>query len=134
MHILMSRSTLSPEFNEIFVERRPIRIPLTLFWIGSSTQNIHQAIKSSSISFTSLTCQIHNSSGHYVINGPNCSGDYDCAGHCNLFLSILLLQWFCDKPEDVSLDSGAKCGVSGAHVRFKKYDIEIDRGKSFKKF
>ena len=67
------------------------------------------------------------------------SGDYDCARHSNLPLSMpgflcnlpLSISGFCGKPGEVSLESSR---VSGRCGRFKKYDIETDRGKSFKNF
>ena len=67
------------------------------------------------------------------------SGDYDRARHSNLPLSMsgflcnlpLSISGFCDKPGEVSLESSR---VSGKCGRFKKYDIETDRGKSFKNF
>lgn len=62
--------------------------------------------------------------------------------HSNLPLSIsgflgnlpLSMSEFCDKPGEVSLESGVKYRISGRFGRFKKYDIETDRGKSLKSF
>ena len=96
--------------------------------MGSAPKNIHLVIKSSNIGFA---YQGHNLSGQHVSNGPVCSGDYDYAGHSNL---PPLTSGFCDKPEEVGLGSGAKRGVSWASGGLRKYDIEIDRGKSSKSF
>ena len=41
---------------------------------------------------------------------------------------------FCHKPGEFSLESGVKYRISGRFGRFKKYDIETDRGKSLKSF
>lgn len=97
-----------------------MRIQLSLFWIGSGTQNIHQAIESSNNGLTPFAYKDYNLSGGHAINGLIGPGDYDCAGFSNLSPSM---PGFCDKPEEVGLDSGAKYRVSGASGKFKEYDI-----------
>lgn len=68
--------------------------------------------------------------------------DIMIARDSNLPLSIsgflgnlpLSMSEFCDKPGEVSLESGVKYRISGRFGRFKKYDIETDRRKSLKSF
>ena len=69
----------------------------------------------------------YNLSGGHAINGAIGPGDYDCTGCSNLSPSM---PGFCDKPEEVGLESGGKYRVSGASGKFKEYDIETDREKS----
>ena len=108
--------------------RKSIRIPLLMFWPGSSFFDFHKTSEDPNCLIKEEQCKNNNIFGRHVSNGPNVARNFVSKG--DIDFSVTKFK-FCDKFKKDATNTSERNGVFGINDKFSKHDISIASGKSF---
>ena len=125
---ILSRSSTQrfTKFSTVSLARKLVRVPVPMLWFGTSSQNIHEIIKGSNLSFETSDYKGHNLSRQCIDFGKQYEHFIYGKGLCNLPIATSRLF---DKSEEVCGRSCTRNRVLRFDCEFRNYDFVITRGK-----
>ena len=108
--------------------RKFIRIPLLMFWTGSSPSDFHKTPEDPNCLTKEDQCKNNNILGRHVNNGPDVERNFASKG--GIDFSVRKFR-FCDKFKKVATNTNKGNRVFGVSGKFRKQDVSLASGKSF---
>ena len=108
--------------------RKCIRIPLLMFWPGSSPSDFYETSNDSNCLIKEDQCKNNNIFERHASNGPNVERNFASKG--DIDFSVTEIR-FCDKFKIVATKTREGNRVFGVSDKFSKHDVSLNSGKSF---
>ena len=106
--------------------RKFIRIPLLMFWPGSSPSDFYETSEGPNCLIKEDQCKNNNIFGRHASNGPNVKRNFASKGDIDFSVTKFTL---CDKYKKVTTsEENSAFEVSD---KFSKHDVSLTPGKSF---
>ena len=115
-HSPASRNT---EVCKVSMERESIPIPMSLFWSGTCSQDLHQTFKNSYISSTENKHTIDNLPRRYSNYGEESGGNLNESRHINISTTT---PRFCNKSTEIQIGTKHKTRIFGGGDQFGGHD------------
>ena len=124
---LCSNKCSVTEVSEVSVERKFIRIPVSLFWTGASTSYFHEIIKNSDSHFEANKHQSNYFSRRHAVHGTHRGRIGPSQGHNYIPIATPRL---CDKPEEIRINTSSSDRISGYFSQLNNNDNFTSSGKN----
>ena len=103
-----------------------VRVHVSMFWLGASSENIYNTIKVCNISFDTSYDKTHNLSPRFIDFEQQYKQDIYRKGLCNLLIATSRLY---DKSEEICVKPHSRKRDLRICCEFSKYDFVITNGK-----
>ena len=95
---------------EISLVRQSIRVPVLMFWPGSSPKDFFKIAKNTNCNFEENQCSSNNFSRQYITDGENASGNVNESRH--IYFSITESR-FCNQSEKICVTTNSSVRIFG---------------------
>ena len=128
--LLCSVASKTSEVHPVLLGRSVIRIPLSMFWSGTSSTNFYKATENPNSNSTKNQNSGHRLPGRYALNEPNNRKPGNGKEHIDFSLTGTGVH---NKSEKISTVGNPETRILGPRNKLSKHDSNIANGKS-KKF
>ena len=125
--LLCSTASKISEVHPVLLGRSVIRIPVSMFWPGTSSTNFYKATENPSSDSTKNQHSHHHLRGRYALDEPNNRRPEHGKGHTEFSLTATGVY---NKSEKISTVDNPETIILGPGNRLSQHDSDFDNGKS----